>query len=115
MLREPTRRLLPALAASLGVHGLLWLALEGGTPVSRQPPPASSPALEWVDVEVAEARAPRDAVAAEAAPSAERAPPTPAPDDVGASPETVASEHRPPEPPPPDNATRTPSIAQAPP
>ncbi|WIG98959.1 TonB C-terminal domain-containing protein [Myxococcus sp. SDU36] len=55
MSREPTRRLLPALVASLGVHGLLWLALEGGEPVTRPPPPDLPPALEWVDVEVAEA------------------------------------------------------------
>lgn len=62
MPREPTRRLLLALAASLGVHGLLWLALEDREPVSRLPPVSSSPALEWVEVEVAEARVPREVV-----------------------------------------------------
>ncbi|NOJ82125.1 energy transducer TonB family protein [Myxococcus xanthus] len=60
MPREPTRRLLPALAASLGVHGLLWLTLEREEPVARPPPAAPPPALEWVDVEVAGPRVSRD-------------------------------------------------------
>ncbi|GEN11130.1 TonB family C-terminal domain-containing protein [Myxococcus fulvus] len=51
----PSRRLLPALVASLAVHGLFWLMVDGA--VSRTPPRppaprASDASLEWVEVEV---------------------------------------------------------------
>ncbi len=89
-----TRRLLLALAASLGVHGALWLALEGGEHVAQRPPPARTPALQWVDVEVAEARVPADVraptVQREPAPSRRDTPAAPEPGTAAANPSRLA-------------------------
>nr|BDT36634.1 TonB C-terminal domain-containing protein [Myxococcus sp. MH1] len=57
----PSRRLLPALVASLALHGLLWLGVdrvpEGALRGPRAPQPPR-PALEWVEVEVRSPPAP---------------------------------------------------------
>ncbi|NVJ07989.1 TonB C-terminal domain-containing protein [Myxococcus sp. AM001] len=118
MSREPTRRLLPALVASLGVHGLLWLALEGGAPITRPPPPDLPPALEWVDVEVAEEAAPREppapADSAQVPPAAEAAARAKAPDRrIAEAPPGRAAEP-PPEPASPLRATGTPPLERDP-
>lgn len=47
----PSRRLLPALAASVAVHGLLWLLVDGPPRAPRLPvPPARPTELQWVEV-----------------------------------------------------------------
>ncbi|WP_163865193.1 TonB C-terminal domain-containing protein [Myxococcus eversor] len=58
----PSRRLLPALAASVAVHGLLWLLVDGLPRAPRPPVPPARPAtLQWVEVtSVAPERARRD-------------------------------------------------------
>ena len=47
-----------ALAVSVGLHGLLWLVMEGGASPQVRPPPAKPAALEWVEVEVGTPPAP---------------------------------------------------------
>lgn len=66
----PSRRLLPALAASVAVHGLLWLAVDGMPPPATRPPAAlSRPAeLEWVEVEVTSSAVANPAQESEARP-----------------------------------------------
>ncbi|GHG63342.1 TonB family protein [Comamonas sp. JC664] len=100
MASTPTQRLLTALVASLGVHGLLWLALEGGERVPPPPPPAPVAALEWVDVEVvtppvAQAAPEPDSRTRDTAPMPREASPGPAtrapePEEVPSKPDALA-------------------------
>jgi TonB family protein len=75
----PSRRLLFALVASLGVHGLVWLLMQGKErEVRRAPAPVPAP-VEWVEVEVAPPPPPPpEPPALEPSRAVKRPPPTPA-------------------------------------
>lgn len=53
MSQDSSRRLLPAIALSLGVHALVWLVLEARTRhIEQRPPPSPPVTLEFVEIEV---------------------------------------------------------------
>ncbi|MCY1020940.1 energy transducer TonB family protein [Pyxidicoccus sp. MSG2] len=90
----PSRRLLFALAASLGAHGLVWLLVRGEEREVRRPPAPVPPPVEWVEVEVAGPTR-----------TAERPPPEPKPPAVAeAAAPSAPGEDRPRRPPPPPSA-----------
>ena len=71
----PSRRLLLALAASLAVHGLLWLLVREDAPFVRRAPSPTPAVVEWVEVEVQGAPEPPPARKPPAAAEASAEPP----------------------------------------
>lgn len=124
-----SRRLLTALAASLGVHGLVWLWVEAGAPEVRAPPPPATATLEWVEVEVATPPEPKPPPIAKAAPeppppaiaeAPRKSPPAPAekpppPAIAEAPPPPAVAENEPPPPPATEEPPPPPAVAEAPP
>jgi TonB family protein len=98
----PSRRLLLALALSLGVHALVWLVLAARADRLEQPPPSPKPiTLEYVEVEI-----PRSPAAKPPEP-----PPIPAPPRPRPAPKPVAEAKPPPPPaaPPPEATVQAPT------
>lgn len=98
MSAAPSRRLFFALAASLGVHGLVWLLVRVDAPEVRRAP-VTAP-VQWVEVEVA----PRP----EPSRTSERPPPEPATPEAPPPPEPPRTTERKPRAPAPSEATPPP-------
>jgi outer membrane biosynthesis protein TonB len=97
----PSRRLLLALALSVGVHALVWLVLmaRANDAAARRPPPPPPVTLEYVEVEVTPP-APKPP---------EPPPPAPEPPRPTPKPLVTAPPRSPPAPPPPETTAQAPA------
>ena len=103
MSAAPSRRLFFALAASLGVHGLVWLLVRVDAPEVRRAPVAVTSPVQWVEV-----AGPPEPEVHEPARAAERRPPEPAKPEAPPPPEPPRTTARKPHAPAPSEATPPP-------
>jgi len=102
-----SRRLLLALALSLGVHALVWLVLaDRADTLDRRPPPPKPITLEYVEVEVPPAAKPPEPPPP---PTPEPPRPRPAPKPIVEAKPPPPTPEPPPAPPPPEATAQAPT------